>query len=406
MRERLDKLAGGARARLVGRHLPRDVRAPAAHVRRDGGLARDFVIYDDADQRTLVARVLKDLGDRRSLRHAARDALAPSTARRTSGEGPDDFQGHDYFSDIVARVYPDYQRAAASRRTASTSTTCSQGAASCASDDRRSATSSPSASTTCWSTSSRTPTTCSTGSSSTSSARPSNLCVVGDDDQSIYRWRGADVRNILDFERDFPSAKVVKLEQNYRSTQLILDAANAVIARNLEREQKQLCTEQRGRRADPLSHRRGRARRGGVRRARDPASSSSTRAAPPTTSPSSIACTRSRACSKRRCCAADMPYKIVGGTRFYERAEVKDLLAYLRVIANPPTRSSLERIINVPTRGIGESTYEKCVEARAPSAHGVEAMRRLPRARDRELLGAGRARSSALRRAARRACAP
>ena len=178
-----------------------------------------------------------------------------------------------------------------------------------------------------------------------------NVCVVGDSDQSIYGLRGADIRNILEFEEAFPDAAVIPLEQNYRSTKTILDAANAVIANNVTRVPKELWTDgERGEPHHPLPGR-GRVRRGVVGGHRDRAAA-----------PVSRACAygdvavfyrtnaQSRALEEELVRAA-IPYKVVGGTRFYDRREVKDLLAYLRVVANPSDEVSARRIVNVPRRG-------------------------------------------------------
>jgi len=181
-----------------------------------------------------------------------------------------------------------------------------------------------------------------------------NLCVVGDDDQSIYGWRGAELRNILDFERDFPDATVIRLEQNYRSTKTILAAAGAVVANNCDRKGKTLWT------ANPqgapvtvavaeddlaearlvMSEVRRLVNAG--RGLHDIVIFYRTNA-------------QSRAVEEAAMRAA-MPYTIVGGIRFYERKEIKDLLAYLRVLANPADDASLERVINTPARGIGDQT--------------------------------------------------
>jgi DNA helicase-2/ATP-dependent DNA helicase PcrA len=182
-----------------------------------------------------------------------------------------------------------------------------------------------------------------------------NLCVVGDPDQSIYKWRGADLRNILDFEHDFPEAVVVKLERNYRSTQVILDAASAVIAQNRNRKEKRLYTESQGgakilyyRAGDDLDEAEFIART--ARRAlhEDP---ENTVAVLYRTNAQS----RTVEDALRRSGTA---YKIIGGVRFYERKEVKDALAYLRLVLNPHDNVSLRRVINVPTRGIGKGVME------------------------------------------------
>ncbi|WP_420542074.1 DNA helicase PcrA [Rubrobacter naiadicus] len=187
-----------------------------------------------------------------------------------------------------------------------------------------------------------------------------NLCVVGDDDQSVYSWRGADIRNILDFERDYPDARVIKLEQNYRSTQTILDAANAVIANNASRKPKRLWTDgEAGERirvfAAPDEHAEARF-----------VASEVDRMLASGIPPSEVAVFyRTNAQSRALedvLVREGIPYQIVGGVRFYERAEVKDAMAYLAVIANPDDSVSLERIINTPKRGIGQTSVAKLQE--------------------------------------------
>jgi DNA helicase-2/ATP-dependent DNA helicase PcrA len=184
-----------------------------------------------------------------------------------------------------------------------------------------------------------------------------NLCVVGDDDQSVYSWRGADIRNILDFERDYPEAKVVKLEQNYRSTQTILDAANAVVANNASRKPKALWTAG------------GEGERIRVFSASDEYAearfvvSEVERLIEREASPRDISVFyRTNAQSRALedvLVREGVPYQVVGGVRFYERAEVKDAMAYLSVISNPDDSVSLERIINVPKRGLGNTSVAK-----------------------------------------------
>ena len=188
-----------------------------------------------------------------------------------------------------------------------------------------------------------------------------NLCVVGDDDQSIYGWRGADIRNILDFEKDFPDATVIKLEQNYRSTANILDAANQIIAHNEGRKEKELWTEDGdGRKRLPCTPRRTSATR---RPGSASASASCSAAARPTAaSPSCTVCTPSAAYWKKRSCARAFPIMCTAARDFYDRREVRDVLAYLRVIQNPADDISLSRIINVPKRAIGDSTVEQLTQ--------------------------------------------
>ena len=194
-------------------------------------------------------------------------------------------------------------------------------------------------------------------------AESRNLCVVGDDDQSIYGWRGADIRNILDFEDDYPDAKVIKLEQNYRSTANILDAANQLIANNEGRKDKRLWTEHPD--GDKIQ----------VYRAGDEHDESMWIAGQilnlqkqGMSYGDTAILYRTNAQSRvpeemlMRC---NIPYKVFGGQKFYERKEIKDILAYLRVIVNPADDISLSRIINVPKRAIGETTVQALAEAAA-----------------------------------------
>ena len=183
-----------------------------------------------------------------------------------------------------------------------------------------------------------------------------NLCVVGDDDQSIYGWRGADIRNILEFEKDFPDCKVIKLEQNYRSTANILDAANQVIAHNAGRKEKALWTQ-----CDPGD-------KVGLYHAMDErdeaafAALMSKKLMNQGMRPGEIAVLyRTNAQSRvleEAFVRAGVPNRIYGGQRFYDRKEVKDLIAYMRALVNPDDDVSVRRIINEPKRGIGDSTVE------------------------------------------------
>ncbi len=187
-----------------------------------------------------------------------------------------------------------------------------------------------------------------------------NICVVGDDDQSIYAFRGADIRNILDFEKDYPGTHVLRLEQNYRSTQNILDAAWGVVHNNRERKSKKLWTENdigelvtcyeavdENDEAGYVGNQISDWHNEGVDY-KDFAIFYRTNA-------------QSRI-FEEALRAANIPYQIVGGVGFYDRMEVKDLLAYLRVISNPSDSMSLRRIINVPSRGIGSTTLQRLID--------------------------------------------
>jgi DNA helicase-2/ATP-dependent DNA helicase PcrA len=202
-----------------------------------------------------------------------------------------------------------------------------------------------------------------------------NLTVVGDDDQSIYAWRGAEPRNLLDFDRDFPDATVIKLEQNYRSTQMILDAANGIIHLNRDRHEKALWTQKAG--GDPIEIYQAGDERGeayyvaqSIRRALDEGPMS----------PSDIAVLyRTNAQSRvleEHLRAARVPAKVIGAVSFFERKEVKDVIAYLRLLGNPAADSAFERIVNVPARGLGDSTVERLrAAARAGVGNMLDAAR-------------------------------
>ena len=197
------------------------------------------------------------------------------------------------------------------------------------------------------------------------SERHRNLAVVGDPDQSIYRWRGADLRNILDFEHDFPEARIVKLERNYRSTQVILDAATAVISQNRNRKDKRLWTERKG--GDLIKYFRGsdeleeadfitRTAHSGI-----------------SASPDCTVAVLYRTNAQSRVIEdalmrSGLSYRIVGGVRFYERKEIKDSLAFLKLLINPHDDVSVRRVINVPARGIGKGVLDSVDRVSAEEA--------------------------------------
>ena len=185
-----------------------------------------------------------------------------------------------------------------------------------------------------------------------------NVCVVGDSDQSVYRWRGADIRNILEFERAFPNVTTIMLEQNFRSTQTILDAANAVIANNLGRQPKELFTV--GDTGGPVTR----------YRAEDERDEANWVASEVLRMHASSGLTwgdfavfyRTNAQSRPLELSmqfSGIPYKVVGGAKFYDRREIKDILAFVRVLANPDDEVSARRIVNVPKRGIGDTSVAR-----------------------------------------------
>jgi len=205
-----------------------------------------------------------------------------------------------------------------------------------------------------------------------------NLCVVGDPDQSVYRWRGADLRNILDFEKDYPDCRVVTLEQNYRSTKRILDIASAVIANNTARKDKRLWTDN------------GEGERASVYRAWDENEEAAFVA-------QSIRALRREGVEHRDIAVfyrtnaqsrvledalrrASVPHLIVGGVRFYERREIKDIVAYLRLVVNPLDDAAFRRAVGAPARGAGKATLDRLAEvARGQGAGLLAACAALPR---------------------------
>lgn len=199
-----------------------------------------------------------------------------------------------------------------------------------------------------------------------------NICVVGDSDQSIYRWRGADITNILNFEEDYPEAKTILLEQNYRSTSNILNAANAVIGNNTSRKPKKLWTD-RGE-GEPIKvyqadseHDEGYYVTGEIRKNRDAGRKYADHAILYRTNAQSRVI-------EEILIKSDIPYQIVGGIKFYDRKEIKDLLAYLRLVSNPDDDISLVRVINVPKRGIGDTTLGKLAAAAAQRGTSIHAV--------------------------------
>jgi DNA helicase-2/ATP-dependent DNA helicase PcrA len=355
MRERVAALIGEQADRvwmstfhaLCARLLRRE--APAI------GLSRDFVIYDSSDQNAVVKQSLKQLGiDDKDL--APRVALARISAAKNRMERPAEVRasGRSLRDDQVARVYERYMRALAESnaldfddlllKTVELFETSERVRGFYARKFRYVMVD-----------------------EYQDTNRPQyllirrlaevhrNLCVVGDPDQSIYKWRGADLRNILDFEHDFPEAKVVRLEQNYRSTQIILDAASAVIQRNRNLKDKRLWTD-RGGGARVLYF------RGGDELEEADFIIRTIRQARAEDVRSIIAVlyrtnAQSRAIEDALMREA-IAYRIVGGVRFYERKEIKDALAYLKLVINPHDDVSLRRVVNVPARGVGKSVMD------------------------------------------------
>jgi DNA helicase-2/ATP-dependent DNA helicase PcrA len=322
------------------------------------GLKKDFVIYDDDDQKRLLARVLTDLKVPERM-FPPRQVLSAIDRAKNQGIGAAAYPANDYLDDVVAKAYRLYEeRLAAANATdfggllmktlelAASGTPAAEELAQrfdhVLVDEFQ----------------------------DTNNVqyrlvralarRSGSITVVGDEDQSIYRWRGAEIRNILDFETDYPSARVVKLEQNYRSTGHILRAANAIIEKNTARRPKRLFTEAGdGERIIVFEG----------ETERDEAEFVASRieaALSATLAPRDFAVFyRTNAQSRvleEALRARNLPYAVVGGTRFFDRAEIKDLTCYLRAIANPSDGMALQRIVNVPARGIGAATVDRISE--------------------------------------------
>jgi DNA helicase-2/ATP-dependent DNA helicase PcrA len=362
LRERVDKLLWdrmqiGTRGLWVG-----TFHAISARILRQWGegvgLRKDFVIYDDDDQKRLLARVLADLKVPERM-FPVRQVLSAIDRAKNQGTSAEAFPSNDYFDDVVAKAYRLYEE-----RLAAANATDFGGLLLKALNLAASGT--PAAE----EIANRFDHVLVDEFQDTNnvqyrlvrllSRQTGSITVVGDEDQSIYRWRGADIRNILDFERDHPGARAVKLERNYRSTGNILRAANAIIEKNSERRPKRLYTEAGD--GDPIVLFEGETER-------DEAEFVASRIAEElrgTLVPRDFAVFyRTNAQSRvleDALRARNLPYAVVGGTRFFDRAEIKDLVAYLRAVANPDDGLSLQRIVNVPTRGIGAATVDKISE--------------------------------------------
>jgi len=354
MRERVEALvgseAGGVWLSTFHALCARLLRREAPKI----GLSRDFVIYDSSDQVAVVKQAQRELGMDDKL-VPPRMALSRISAAKNRMEGPDALRGKWNLRDEqIAKVYDKYLQALKDSNALDfddlllKTVELFESSEQCRNyyankfrfvmvDEYQ------------------------------DTNRPQyllikrlsevyrNLAVVGDPDQSIYKWRGADLKNLLDFERDFPEAKTVKLEQNYRSTQVILDAASAVISQNRNRKDKRLWTDRKGgsrivyfRGNDELEEADFVTR--SIKQARSADVESMVAILYRTNAQS-----RAIEDSLMR---ESIPYKIIGGVRFYERKEIKDVLAYLKLIMNPHDDVSLRRVINVPARGIGKGVMD------------------------------------------------
>ena len=354
MRERVESVLGeecnGIWLSTFHALCARLLRREAPHI----GLSRDFVIYDSSDQVAVVKQAQRELGIDDKL-VPPRAALSRISQAKNRMEGPDSLRGSWNLRDEqIAKIYERYLRALTDSNaldfddlllktvelfetSAATRERYARKFRYVMVDEYQ------------------------------DTNRPQymlikrlaeihrNLAVVGDPDQSIYKWRGADLRNILDFEHDFPEVQVVRLEQNYRSTQVILDAATAVIQQNRNRKDKRLWTERAGGRkilyfrgSDELEEADFITR--SIKQARSEDIDGTLAVLYRTNAQS-----RAIEDSLMR---EGVPYKIIGGVRFYERKEIKDALAYLKLIINPHDDVSLRRVINVPARGVGKGVMD------------------------------------------------
>jgi len=365
MRERAERLLGEDAAAL---HMGTFHAMCARWLRADGevvGVPRGFVIYDDADQVALMKRLLEDMHvDPR--RFSPRAVLSAISAAKSELVGSEEFarRANDYFGEVVARAYARYAEALQAAGALDFDDLLVRAVDMFRSNDevrRKYA--------------DRYLHVLVDEFQDTNIAQyvlarelasvHGNICVVGDPDQSIYSWRSADIRNILNFERDYPGCATYLLEQNYRSTQAILDAADAVIGRNPGRKQRKLWTERGGgerittyeaysdeEEGEFIAREASRLASSG-RRLSDIAVMYRTNA-------------QSRA-AEEALVRHRIPYRLIGGVRFYQRREVKDVIAYLRLIQNRQDQASLLRVLNVPPRGIGGRTVERLQEIAARS---------------------------------------
>ncbi|HSL22632.1 MAG TPA: UvrD-helicase domain-containing protein [Vicinamibacterales bacterium] len=355
MRERVQALIGDDSARVW---LSTFHALCARLLRREGpviGLTRDFVIYDSSDQVAVVKQAMRELGmDDKSLQ--PRQALARISSAKNRMESPQELQGGGWSlrDEQVAQIYKRYLRALRDANALDFDDLLLKTVELFETSEpvrRRYATRFKYVLVDEYQ----------------DTNRPQyllirrlaeihrNLCVVGDPDQSIYKWRGADLRNILDFEADFPEVTTIRLEQNYRSTHVILDAASAVISQNRNRKDKRLWTDRAG--GDPVVYFRG----GDEIEEADFITRTIRQARAEDVEATVAVLYRTNAQSRvveDALMREGIAYKIIGGVRFYERKEIKDALAYLKLIINPHDDVSLRRVINVPARGIGKSILD------------------------------------------------
>jgi len=323
---------------------------------------KSFVIYDSTDQKAVLTRALRDL-DLDEKRYPPKQVLARVHKEKQEGRGPADMSLDSFMDDVIKKAYVKYEAALRAANALDFEdlilnvVRILEAPGSYPAEVLRAKEALQKKFDYVLVDEFQDTNTVQSRLIKALVARTRNVCVVGDDDQSIYRWRGADVRNIRGFRKDYPDAKVVKLEQNYRSTKRIVSAALAVIAPSPTREPKELwtdnddgsplrvvaCADERDEAATVVRTIKD-AREAGI-------------------SPRDVAVfyrvhAQSRVLEEALR-SVDIPYQIIGGTKFYERAEIKDAIAYLRVLVNPRSDVDVQRVINTPARGIGTTTVER-----------------------------------------------
>ncbi len=359
LRERVSKLMGGGDRLMRGLWMGTFHGLSARLLRQYGealGLRKDFVIYDTDDQRRLMQRVLTDLNVPEK-QFPVRQVLSAIDRAKNKGIDADKFEPADFFEDMIAKAYRAYEARLKAANAVDFGGLLLKALKLClpgtpAGDelihrfdhvlvDEFQDTNHVQYRLVRY-----------------LSRATDSITVVGDEDQSIYRWRGADIRNILDFERDHPGSGTVKLEENYRSTANVLKVANAIIAKNTERRHKRLFTSSSA--GDPIVMYEGETERDEAEFVAARIHQALQQGAAPKDFAVFYRTNGQSRVIEESLRVLDLPYVVVGGTRFYDRAEIKDVLSYLRVLLNPDDSIGLARIINTPARGIGGSTIEKC----------------------------------------------
>ena len=352
-------------------------------LRRDGeavGLDRNFAIYDDADQLEMVKRSMRetDADPKQFSPRAIQSAISSAKSQLLTADGFT-MRTASYFDEVVGRVYQRYEALMGQSNAADFDDLLlktflllrDNGTVAEKYQDRYSQFMIDEFQDT---------NVAQYAIARLIAEKHRNLCVVGDPDQSIYSWRNADIRNILSFQSDFPDAKVIALEQNYRSTQTILNAASRLISANTQRVEKELFTNNRA--GEPISISEGydeQEEAQFVLREVGLLTRSKAAAQAPYRLGDIAVMYRVNAQSRaleEACRRYGVPYQLIGGTKFYHRQEVKDVAAYLRLLVNPDDDVSLMRVVNLPPRGIGRRTLDELARlARDRGTSAFEAIR-------------------------------